>query len=83
LFFWKAFPCLSSKVITARHRMSIDRRRHVRVHVIWALAPVGERHARGEQVLGSLGLDYLSYYAALPGAAATLLLAGREKEADH
>jgi hypothetical protein len=37
----------------------------------------------GPWLLGILELAYLSYYVALPGAAATLLLAGREKEADH
>ena len=37
----------------------------------------------GPWLLGSLELAYLSYYVALPGAAATLLLAGRGKEADH
>jgi hypothetical protein len=37
----------------------------------------------GPWLLGGLELAYLSYYAALPGAAATLLFAGRGKEADH
>jgi membrane-associated phospholipid phosphatase len=37
----------------------------------------------GPWLLGSLELAYLSYYVALPGAAATLLLAGRGREADH
>jgi hypothetical protein len=37
----------------------------------------------GPWLLGTLELAYLSYYVALPGAAATLRLAGRGKEADH
>jgi hypothetical protein len=37
----------------------------------------------GPWLLGSLELAYLSYYVALPGAAATLLFMGRGKEVDH
>jgi hypothetical protein len=37
----------------------------------------------GPWLLAGLELAYLSYYVALPGAAATLLLAGRGKEADR
>ena len=40
------------------------------------------RHFLGPWLLSTLELAYLSYYIALPGAAATLLLAGRGKQAD-